>query len=107
MDLATIFTIGVQFLAIAVLIAMLAILIKSLEVEPFFRGRPGGKLMKIIIGVVFGFTLAQAVAVLNVFGILVLDTEAINGLHNGFRLLQQIIVIITCIWGWRKLKAIV
>lgn len=86
-----------------VLVAMAFTLIRAIQIEPTFRGRPGGALIRVIVGVVLGFTIAQALAVINVFGILVLDFDRTEGLHNAFRLLQQVIIIFTCIWTWRKL----
>jgi predicted membrane protein len=103
LDLAKAITLGVQLVAIMVLIAMVVTLVRAVQIEPTFRGRPGGSFMRVIIGVVFGFTIAQAIAVLNVFGILVLDFGNTEGLHNSFRLLQQVVIIVTCVWTWWKL----
>ena len=103
MDLVETITVGVQIAAIAVLIAMGSTLYRAAKIEPFMRGRPGGGLMKIIVGVILGFTIAQLVAVMNVFGILILDSYQFAGFHNSLRLAQQVIAVITCIWAWRRL----
>ena len=62
----------------------------------------GGGLASIITGVILGFTLAQAVSVVNIALLIGADQP----FHAWLRLLQQVIITITALWAWNRLRKI-
>jgi len=104
LELTRLFTIALEITAFVAMVAMTAMFLKSYKLYGFFQGRPGGTLMKLIVGVIFGFTIVQALVVLNVLGLLTGWSLGVSGLHNGIRLLQQLLVLAICAWAWKQMS---
>lgn len=89
-----------QAISLVVLAVSLFSLFRAISVWRELRHQEGEALAVIVVGVLSAFVIAQLLAVLNVFGVLLGNDER----HTTLRLVQQAILMTAAIWAAIRLS---